>query len=158
MSNGSSDAKLIVDLANFRLNRWMDRRKHEWTITVALWASLAGIALSGKVQPSTPMLAVLLIIFVLLHSIWVGYNWFSNMADLRAAFGYIGQVHHLLLINSLPSAPDTNCLQQWLRCHIGFLEFIAAPPCFFEVAVSIVVAIFVFLNLRHGALGCACPA
>jgi len=142
----SEAIKQIIDLANFRLSRWMDRRKHEWTISAGLWVGLGATALSGKIRVCPTALAALLIAFVFAHAVfWVRYNWTRNQADLREAFNYVGQAHDRLLIGTPPCPPDSSA-QKWLHKHCSRLEFIAAPPCLFEMLISAFVAFFVFLN------------
>jgi serine/threonine-protein kinase RsbT len=38
----TDEAKHLIELANFRLARWIDRRKHEWTISAGIWVALGG--------------------------------------------------------------------------------------------------------------------
>src|ERR1700730_2616594 len=99
MSDSKIDeAKQLIELANFRLARWTDRRKHEWTISAGIWVALGGAGLSGKiVNVPLPALAAILLAFVIAHAfLWVGFNLVRNRRDLTAAFDYIAQAHSRL--------------------------------------------------------------
>jgi hypothetical protein len=110
-------AQRLIELANFRLARWTDRRKHEWTVSAALWIALAGAAASGKIRittyPENAHLAAALFLFVLAHAVfWVRFNLTRNQSDLKEAFKYVAQAHEALLINAPPPPPDSS-FQRW---------------------------------------------
>lgn len=142
-------AQRLIELANFRLARWSDRRKHEWAVSAVLWIALAGGAASGKISITTSAqkvpLAMMLFVLVLGHAIlWVRFNFARNQHDLKAAFQYIAQAHEDLLINSAPASPDSQT-QIWVKNRFPGFEFIVQPPCLFQILISILVAGFFFL-------------
>lgn len=144
-------AKYLIDLANFRLARWTDRRKHEWAISAGLWVALGGVALSGKIAKiDQTYLAIMLVAFILAHAIfWVRFNLTRNQRDLREAFNYISQAHATLQIESPPGPPEDSSIKKWVKKCCPKLEFLAEAPCLFQILISLLVAVFVFLN--HGA-------
>ena len=98
MPDPSEDVGRFIDLANFRLTRWTDRRKHEWAVSVALWVGLVGAALSGKI--AIPVSSV--------HAaLWVRFNWTRNQDDLREAFNYLAEAHKALKLDALPPARES---------------------------------------------------
>jgi hypothetical protein len=146
MPDPSEDVGRFVDLANFRLTRWTDRRKHEWGVSVALWVGLVGAALSGKIAIPVSLLASGLFVFVAVHAaLWVRFNWTRNQDDLREAFNYLGEAHKALKLDALPPARESGT-QIWMRQNCPALEFLVVPPCLFQIVISILAAAIVLLN------------
>jgi hypothetical protein len=108
MPDPSEDVGRFIDLANFRLTRWTDRRNHEWAVSVALWVGLVGAALSGKIAIPVSLLASGLFVFVAVHAaLWVRFNWTRNQDDLREAFNYLGEAHKALKLDALPPVRES---------------------------------------------------
>jgi hypothetical protein len=121
-------------------------------VSVALWVALGAGAATGKINVSDGheiWLKIGLFVFVLGHAVfWVRYNWTRNQRDLIKAFDYLKDVHIRLSIKDLPPPPDSR-LQKWLHKNCRCLEFLVAPPCVFEILISVLVTFFVFMNLHH---------
>src|SRR4051812_44783324 len=82
----------LMSLARFRLDRWINRREHEWKISVTIWTLLGAVLVglvSGKVTPSNFSICVSVIAglaVIILHSVWVGVNWNRNMKEIKDSF------------------------------------------------------------------------
>jgi hypothetical protein len=95
----STDAKIEFDalmkLSDFRFQRWQDRRKYEWQISLGVWALLAASILYRSTTVPRPsfshcfVVAVLSAIF-LVHVIWVRTNWRRNLEGHQSRILLLG--------------------------------------------------------------------
>jgi hypothetical protein len=142
MTEESTDEKFeqLMRLAQFRLDRWTNRREHEWKISVTIWTLLAAVLaalVSRKLQPTSPISVYLsapsAIVAIAVHSIWVGANWNRNMSDIREAFKYTEEAHLLATERPLPKPPDA------AKC------FICDPICFVPIGITVILALGIVL-------------
>jgi hypothetical protein len=98
VSEKEADAALRI--ANFRLERWKNRREHEWRISASLWTLMVA-AIASLLSKAVPLptlnctlglgilLALAAVVFV--HAaFWVWPNWRRNQKDLVKAFYHLG--------------------------------------------------------------------
>jgi hypothetical protein len=99
----TTDDKNIFDalmkLSDFRFQRWQDRRKYEWRISIGLWALIAAWIYYAEIARTSPppvVTVVLMLVVFMLHAWWVRINWISNLKDINHAFYYSDHARNLL--------------------------------------------------------------
>ena len=128
-------ADVLMQIANFRLDRWKNRREHEWRISAALWALLA-----AAIYKDIPFPLSWVIVVIVLHAIWAFLNWRSNQRDIEKAFKSVEDSERLLGQN-----PDP------LPCSHK-LYSIAIP--FFQVLATFALAWAAHVVAGHGPTPC----
>jgi hypothetical protein len=82
----------LMKLADFRYQRWRERRSTDWKISLALWTLLVGAAsylIANKIRFKFYVGAPFLITLVVCHALfWVRTNWISNQMDILTAFHF----------------------------------------------------------------------
>jgi hypothetical protein len=86
----------LMKLADFRIVRIADRRRHEWTVTVGLWAVLAAGILKPVFGPSMELCVLLGFIVAAHATLWVRPHWVRSKQDADFAFAYQDQARQLL--------------------------------------------------------------
>ena len=101
----------LMKLADFRMQRWRDRRATDWKLSLALWtllvATAAYLIVNGVIiRYPWWVTAVALVILVIGHALfWVRTNWISNEMDARTAFHFAEHAETLVLPDNLVPEP-----------------------------------------------------
>lgn len=138
----------LMRLNEFRFERWQDRRKYEWRVSLGLWALMAAATYYKKTLiPPLPnsIVVVILVIIVLVHTYWVRSNLDRNQKDINSAFYYWDRARMLLPGEEAPT-PDED---QGPRSKYGGLKaeqsswcsFLYEPPCLTQVLTTFVLAL-----------------
>jgi hypothetical protein len=119
----------LMKLAEFRLQRWRERRETDWKFTLALWTLMVAVGayvVSHRADFEWRQVAIALAALVICHAwFWVRNNWLSNEMDIRTAF-YFAEYAEKLVIPSGEGPRDKRLdPNKFRRCHRGF-EFLAA--------------------------------
>jgi hypothetical protein len=156
-----------MKLADFRFQRWRERRATDWKFTLALWTLLVASAsylTAHKIQLWWWMTALSLLVLVLGHALlWVRNNWISNEMDIRTAFHFTDHAENIVLPNNTVPKPRLDP-EQFKSCHkLRFpprgsrtklhaygLEFLKAGFPLIQVSGTLFFASIVFLVLVFG--------
>jgi hypothetical protein len=154
-AGGGNKFEQLLRLADFRLERWKNRRLHEFGVSAAVWAFLAGALLTDKVRDalSFTQLAAVLILVCLGHFVWVCSSWSRNKRDIEWAFKYVGLaangaaiphppppatlIERLLRMDRCPKAKG------WVQRH--HLRFFLDEVPLFELGITVTLAVIVLL-------------
>ncbi len=124
-------ADVLVKLAEFRMSRVSSRRDHEWKVTLALWALLAG---GIAVPPKLPLWGVavfagfLLTLTIVHAALWVADHWAKSREDILVSFFYAERAHNLVLpreehreLEAWPKLPSKKWALGIARCWAQIL-------------------------------------
>jgi hypothetical protein len=125
----------LMKLADFRFQRWRERRATDWQLSLALWTFLvAGAAYLYVQKIKFPWfeMALGLIILVIGHALlWVRANFNSSIFDIRTGFHFSDQAVNLVQSQDpVPVEPLLNREQfenshRWSNfLHPDFWEFL----------------------------------
>ncbi|MCF8476654.1 MAG: hypothetical protein K9G60_06465 [Pseudolabrys sp.] len=148
--------KSLMDLANFRFERWKERRSYEWKMSLAFWTALAvavGYVAVHKVaisQRELVWVAPVLVVAVAGHAwFWVRTNWISAEMDIRTAFYFAEHAENILLPKDPVEIKKRLDPDEFERSHRCF-EFLERGVCKAQVFASVFLAgvLFFVLLLR----------
>lgn len=142
----------LMRLGDFRFQRWQDRRKIEWRVSLGLWALIAALiaalAHDRKLLEHLPhnCIVVLAMIFVVIvHAYWVWFNWDRNQKDINHAFYFADSARQLLPGQEEPAPKeDQGPRGKWgglTKDQSKRLAFLLAPPCQAELGATVVLMI-----------------
>ena len=139
----------LMRLSDFAFQRWQDRRKYEWRLSLGLWALIAAsIHYRDVVKPSSPhncAVALMLIVVVFVHACWIRSNWVSNQKDINNAFYYSDNARQLLQGQEMPRPDEAQgpagtwrgLKEEQSKC----LAFLQAPPCQAELGATAILVL-----------------
>jgi cbb3-type cytochrome oxidase subunit 3 len=97
-----------LKLAEFHMEVRKDRRQHEWTVSLGLWALLAaGIVNVRSIPQRIPwwVLSFLILVFIC-HTLWISSNEKRNARDAHKAYVQFGKAEEELLGSSSGKPKD----------------------------------------------------
>jgi hypothetical protein len=153
----------LMKLADFRFQRWRERRATDWKFTLALWAFLVASAASVKIHEITAvsdkinhslavtvLLMASLVALVLGHALfWVRNHWISNEMDIRTAFHFAEHAEIIVLPDNVRPKPRLDP-EEFKSRHKHGLEFLKAGFPLIQVLGTLFFAWVVFLVLVFG--------
>lgn len=128
----------LMKLADFRYQRWRERRTTDWKLSLALWTLLVATAayfIAHKIEFRSGAVALVLIILVIGHAwLWVRNNWISNEMDIRSAFHFAEHAEKLVLPSNPGPKPRLDP-EEFRKCN-GRFKFLAAGFCQAQVCAT----------------------
>jgi Domain of unknown function (DUF4214) len=159
----------FVELAKFRIEARKERRQHEWRVSLGLWVGMAGGMAAFK-ERNFPWywLALLLLMVLFIHLVWVQWNYERNERDAGWAYDDLGDAYTLLGIDDRGRLPRTCWLADtmirwfgqlpgpsWLRSFLKGIEnrwpWLCDGPPFVEVAATVALALAWLLFVNPGS-------
>jgi hypothetical protein len=164
----------LMKLADFRFQRWRERRTTDWKLSLALWTLLVAAAaylITHRIEftwspwATALMTALVLIILVIVHALFlVRNNWISNEMDIRTAFHFAEHAEKIVLPANPEPLEKRLDPQQFKSSHrLRFpasgsrttlhaygLEFLSAGFCQAQVLATSFFALVVFVVMVFG--------
>ena len=152
-------ADQLLAIGRFYIDRWADKRKHEWQMTCGFWIflTIAAICLRGAgLAVALFFVAILAIAAIAYVWLWVRGNWVANERDRRKAIYFVESAEQLLTGSPDPDryrksrgacvAPgETDMTRDDLK--LGFLR---AWPCRFSIAATAILVVALSTILLSG--------
>jgi hypothetical protein len=113
----------LMKLADFRFQRWRERRTTDWKLSLALWTLLVVGAASAKAHGRFEFpgwaTALVLIILVIGHAwFWVRSNFIASAFDIKNGFHFADHAVKIVLPTDpvpIEPRPDPNKSQGWFE-------------------------------------------
>jgi len=153
----------LMKLADFRFQRWRERRTTDWKLSLALWTLLVAVAAYGKAHGKFEfpvwVTALVLISLVIGHALfWVRTNFNSSVFDIRTSFHFADQAVNLVQpdkpvpVGSLPNRQQFENSHRWSNfLHPIFWEFLYGRDfCQAQVFITAFFAFVAFVILVYG--------
>jgi hypothetical protein len=154
----------LMRLSDFRFQRWQDRRKYEWQVSLGLWTLMAAAIYYQITLSSAPLpywLAVLIVVVVVpTHAYWVLFNLDSNLKDINCAFYYWDHARVLISGQEQPPPNEDQRSKEPFGEEYGGLtarqrvwyRFLREPPCVTQILTTVTLALLLtWLVFTRGA-------
>ncbi len=140
----------LMKLADFRYQRWRERRSTDWKLSLALWTLLVGAAsylIANKISFEWYVALPVLVILVVLHALfWVRTNWISNEMDILTAFHFAEHAEKIVQPHFIGPIEPRRHPKEFEECRQG-LRFLRAGFCQAQVLATFFFSLVIFILL-----------
>jgi hypothetical protein len=141
-----------MKLADFRYQRWRERRSTDWKMSLALWTLLVGAAsylVAHNIIFQWYFTLPTLVILVVAHALfWVRSNWISNQMDILTAFHYAESAETLVQPHFTGPVEPRRHPKEFEECYGGF-RFLGAGFCQAQVFATLFFSFILFILLTQ---------